>query len=239
MSLPPPVQRWVDALGPSADPGATAVIEGRARFRRGGKGPWLPIEAVMWHELGHNHVVDLRIGLGPLTFIRGLDGYLDGTGFSRISHTLDVGPEIDQASLLFMWSEAILFPAAWMEREDVVWTPLTDDLVAVAFSQPALSDGARLAFDPGSGMPTHFITDRFKGVGGRRTEWRVDYEEWRPTKDGVLLPAAAVAVWGDEPGPWFRMEIERANPGADVSGAMARGRALLAEIADDPTRNPR
>jgi hypothetical protein len=44
-------------------------------------------------------------------------------------------------------------------------------------------------------------------------------------------------TWADEPGPWFRMHIRRANPGADVSGAMARGRQLLKEAADDPTRN--
>jgi hypothetical protein len=51
-----------------------------------------------------------------------------------------------------------------------------------------------------------------------------------------MLPGLVTVTWSDEPGPWFRFWIERANPDADVTGAMARGRSLLAEIAADPTR---
>jgi len=231
------VQRWLERLGDaSADPLATAVIEGSARFRRAGKGPWLPIEAVMWHELGRHHVVDLRVGVGPVTFVRGLDGYVDGSGFSRVGHTLDIGQEIDQASLLFMWSEAILFPGAWEGREDVEWAPLDDDSAAVIFPSPAGPVSAVMAFDPASALPVRFSADRFKGVGAARVEWIVDYGTWGPTDDGVLLPGSAAVTWADEPGPWFRMRLRRANPGADVSGALARGRRLQAEIAADPTR---
>ena len=68
--LPPPVERWLELSGGPKEPFQTAVLEGRARFRREGKGWWLPIEAVMWHELGRNHVADLRVGLGPLAFVR-------------------------------------------------------------------------------------------------------------------------------------------------------------------------
>jgi len=234
-TLPPPVQRWLEHLEEPATSFETAVIEGRARFRRDGKGRWMPIEAVMWHELGRNHVVDLRVGLGPLTFVRGLDGYLDGVGFSRISHKLDMGHEIDQASLLFMWSEALLFPSAWLERDDVVWAPLEDDQAVVTFTTPDAPVVAQMRFDARTGMPSRFSTKRFKGPGSQKVEWIVDYAEWRLTTDGVTLPAEATVTWSDEPGPWFRMQIERANPGADVSGAMERGRALLTEAAADPT----
>jgi hypothetical protein len=236
MTLPPPVNRWLERLDAPAEPFTTAVIEGSARFRREGKGFWLPIEAVMWHELGRHHVVDLRVGIGPVTFVRGLDGYVDGSGFSRISHTLDIGPEVDQASLLFMWSEAILFPAAWADHEDVDWAPLDDDTAAVTFTAPDAPVPAEVAFDPDSGMPVRFSAARFKGVGAAKVEWIVDYGPWQPTEDGALLPSSATVTWADEPGPWFRMQLRRANPGADVSAALARGRRLQAEIAADPTR---
>lgn len=239
MPLPPPVERWLEGHEPPTKPFETAVVEGRARFRRDGKGWWLPIEAVMWHELGRNHVVDLRVGLGPLTFVRGLDGYIDGVGFSRISHTLEMGHEIDQAALLFMWSEAVLFPDSWRGRDDVVWAPLDDDAAAVTFTEPEAPAPAQVTFDADSGMPSRFTAERFKGVGSRKVEWIVEYLDWRPTGDGIMLPGAATVTWADEPGPWFRMHLERANPGADVSGALARGRQLLAEAAADPTRNPR
>lgn len=233
---PAALERWLEAAGRPDEPLGTAVIEGKARFRREGKGFWLPIDAVMWHELGRHHVVDLRVGVGPLTVVRGLDGYVDGVGFSRIGHTLDVGPEIDQASLLFMWSEAVLVPAAWLGRDDVIWTAIDDDKAAVTFTGREASVPAQVTFGPDTGLPRRFAAERHKGVGKARVDWFVDYADWAWTVDGVLLPGSAEVTWADEPGPWFRMRIERANPGADVSAAMARGRQLLAEIAADPTR---
>lgn len=232
---PAPVERWLAQSTTDAMP-TTAVIEGKARFRREGKGFWLPIEAVMWHELGRNHVADLRVGAGPLTFVRGLDGYVDGTGFSRISHTLDLGPEIDQAALLFMWSEACLFPSAWRDREDVMWAAIDEHTADISLPFGEAYVSARVSFDPESGYPTRFSAERYKGVGSREVEWVIDYSDWGPTEDEVMLPRQATASWANEPGPWFRMEIRRANLGADVSGALARGRALLAEAAADPTR---
>lgn len=235
-TLPGPVERWLQALEGTMQPTNSAVIEGRTRFRRDGRGFWLPIEAVMWHELGQHHLADLRVGIGPLTFIRGMDGYVDGRGFSRISHTLDIGPEIDQAAALFMWAEAILFPAAWREREEVEWSTVDDETTDVALPYGHERVSARLAFDPESGYPTDFTAERHKGPGGRPVEWSVGYSDWRTTIDGVLLPGLATATWSDDPGPWFRMWIERANPDADVSEAMARGRDLLAGVDADPTR---
>ena len=226
-------------MAPDPGPTGAAVIEGRARFRRAGKGLWLPIEAVMWHELGRHHVADLRVGLGRLSIIRGMDGYVDGTGFSRISHTLEVGPEIDQSAALFMWAEAILFPAAWHGRDDVDWATIDDHTADVALPLGEAPMPARISFDPATGFPARFSADRHKGIGSRPVEWVVDYSDWKPTADGVTLPGLATVTWSDEPGPWFRMWIERANPDADVSGAMARGRTLLAEVAADPTRQPR
>jgi hypothetical protein len=235
-TLPDPVERWLAAVDSTVEPTATAVIEGRARFRREGKGLWLPIEAVMWHELGRNHVADLRVGFGPLTFIRGMDGYVDGRGFSRIGHTLDVGPEIDQSAALFMWAEAILFPPAWRGRDDVTWSALDDATadVSLPLGQEQLS--ARVTFDPESGFPATFSAARYKGVGSRPVEWLVAFRDWRATSDDLMLPSLATVSWSDEPGPWFRMWIDRANPDADVSDALARGRALLAQVDADPTR---
>ncbi len=237
--LPGPVARWLEVVGQSALDLETAVIEGRARFRRDGKGLWLPIEAVMWHELGRNHVADLRFGFGPITIVRGLDGYVDGTGFSRISHMLDMGREIDQSASLFMWSEAILFPGSWYGRDDIEWTA-TDDLNAeVALPLGPEQIVVHVEFDAPTAMPARFSADRYKGVGTGPVEWIVEYADWKPTRDGVMLPGLATVTWSDEPGPWFRMWIERANPGADVSGALARGREVLAAAAADPTRRPR
>ena len=235
-ALPAPVERWLQSATTPTRTFSTAVIEGRARFRREGRGLWLPLEAEMWHELGRHHVADLCVGFGPLTFIRGMDGYVDDTGFSRISHTLEMGPEIDQSAALFMWSEAILFPAAWRERDDLDWAAIDEHTadMALPFGEARLP--GRMEFDPETGFPARFSAERYKGTGGRPVEWVVDYAEWRATADAVVLPHLATVTWSDEPGPWFRMWIERANPDADVSAAVGRGRNLLTEVAADPTR---
>ena len=235
-TLPGAIERWLEAASGSVEPARTAVIEGRARFRREGKGLWLPIEAVMWHELGRNHLADLRVGFGPLAFVRGMDGYVDGRGFSRISHTLDLGPEIDQSAALFMWAEAILFPTAWRERDDIDWAAIDDETADVALPLGDERMPARLTFEAATGFPAGFTAERYKGVGTQPVDWLVEYEDWRATSDGVMLPGLATVRWSDEPGPWFRMWIARANPDADVSRAIDRGRRLLAQVDADPTR---
>lgn len=235
-SYPIPVARWLEATSGHVEPQRTAVIEGRSRFRREGKGLWLPIEAVMWHELGAAHVADLRVGLGPLTVVRGMDAYVDGVGFSRISHTLETGPEIDQSAALFMWAEAILFPASWRERDDVSWEAVAEHRTEVSLPFAGERLTASLDFDASTGLPARFGADRYKGLGSRPVRWQVDYADWRLTTDDVLLPSLATVAWSDEPGPWFRMWIERANPDADVSDAMSRARAQLSAIQADPIR---
>ena len=233
--LPEPVARWLAAT-PTSHASQTAALEGRARFRREGRGLWLPIEAVMWHELGRHHVADLRVGLGPLTVVRVMDGFVDDAGFSRVAHTLDLGPEVDPAAALFMWAAAILFPPAWETRDDVEWSSIDATTADLALPQGGERIPARMDFDPDSGYPSRFSAERHKGVGTRPVEWIVDYGDWKTTSDGVLLPGLATVTWSDEPGPWFRMWIERANPGCDVAGALSRGRALLEQAAADPTR---
>ena len=160
---------------------------------------------------------------------------MDGVGFSRIGHTLDTGPEIDQASLLFMWSEAILFPAAWRERDEIfTWSELDERAAAtITFERPAGPVAAQLRLDPGTGMPDRFVAERHMGVGSTPFTWTVDCADWGPTEDGVMLPRTAQVTWADEPGPWFRMEIRRADPGADVAEAIDRGRRVVADARAD------
>lgn len=234
--LPGAVERWLEAINETPEPATSAVIEGRARFRREGKGWWLPVETMRWHELGHHHVADLRVGVGPLTFIRGMDGYVDGRGFSRISHTLDMGTEIDHSAALLMWAEAILFPAAWRDRQKLGWATIDDETADVTLPLGDKRISARLTFAPDTGFPESFCAERYKGVGSRPVEWLVEYTDWRATTDGVMLPGLLTATWSDEPGPWFRLWIRCANPDADVSGAIGRGRELLAQVHADPTR---
>ena len=211
-ALPTAVERWLEALGEPTEPFTTAVLQGRARFRREGKGLWLPIEAVMWHELGQHHVADLRVGLGPLTFIRGLDGYVDGVGFSRISHTLDVGPEIDQSAALFMWAEAVLFPSAWRDRDDVDWAAVDDQTVDVS-----------LPFGEGSSLRPRDLRAPVQLPGPLQ----------RPTPQGRRQPRRGVVrrLWRMAP------HRGRGGPAEPRIGDLGR-RAGTMVPALDPTRQP-
>jgi hypothetical protein len=110
--LPLPVVRWLEVAWPGGvDEVESLELSGPLRIRRGHV--WLPGDATMRFRLGVGYVSDLRIGLGPLTAIRGLDTYVDGTGMTRVGHRADLGHEIDQGAFLALWAQSVLFPGAW------------------------------------------------------------------------------------------------------------------------------
>ena len=189
----------------------------------------------MWHELGRGHVADLRVRAWA-PHVRARHGRLPRR--HRLQphqpHARHGPGDRPVVGALHVGRAAILFRAAWQGRDDMDWAAIDDDTSDVALPLGEARMPARVTFDPVNVLPLRFSAERYKGPGTRPVEWVVEYAGWKPTADGVLLPGVATVTWSDEPGPWFRMWIERANPGADVSSAMARGRTLLAQAAADP-----
>ena len=234
--LPLPVVRWLEVAWPGGMDGVESLeVSGPLRIRRNRL--WMPGDATMRFQLGVGYVSDLRIGLGPVTAVRGLDAYVDGTGITRVGHETSVGREIDQGAFLALWAESLLFPPAWERLPGLRWLAVDDTRALVSLPFGTTVETAFVHFDPDrSPFPIAFEADRYKVVGGSRTRWRAEYGEWH-WRDGLALPTRMVVTWSDEAGPWFDMRVEEATPNAEVLPHFDRARDVIAEARSGlPTR---
>lgn len=112
--LPAPVREWAEAADLASQEGVETIrSRGHGRVRLGPL-PWLPMDHATVHVLGRDEVRDICLRLGPVTILRVLDAYVDGTGLTKIGPVPQLGAEVDQAAWLAMWAEAIFWPRAWV-----------------------------------------------------------------------------------------------------------------------------
>lgn len=224
-TLPEPIRRFLETAYPDGPPSVeTVLIEGRGTLRRRPL-PRLPFSGRVSVVPGSARVMDLAVGLGRVTLLRGLDAYVDGRGFTRVGRRIDAGPELDQGAFHTLVIETITFPASWSSL-GLAWEPIDARTARV---EAPLGDGVEAAtvrFDPATSFPSAYETLRHKGRGPK-VEWHVGTTDWLPF-GSVWEPRGIAVRWLDEPDPWFRMRIERVEPGADVRDALARARSALA-----------
>jgi hypothetical protein len=224
-SLPPPVQRWLRIARPELHARPTTIyLEGPARFKRG-RLPYLPLHIRIWNRLGHDRVSELELRVLGVTLLRGLDAYVDGRGLTRIGSQLSTGPEIDQGAFHVEFLETLLVPPAW--PADIRWEPIDDDTARVVTPFGGGTEQAVVWFDPVSGLPASYTTDRYKRPGGPKVRWTASMASWRAF--GALdYPTELVVRWSDEAQPWLRMRISTAALDPSISEPMARAREVLA-----------
>ena len=229
--LPLPVVRWLEVGWPTGtDEVESLELSGPLRIRRNRL--WMPGDGTMRFQLGVGYVSDLRIGLGPLTAIRGLDAYVDGTGITRVGRQTDTGREIDQGAFLALWAQSLLFPTAWARLPGLRWLAVDDTRALVALPFAGGTETGFVHFDPdGPAFPVAFEADRYKVVGGSKVRWRADYGEWH-WRDGLALPTRMVVTWAGDAGPWFDMRIESMTPNAEVLPQFDRAREAIAAVRE-------
>lgn len=232
--LPPPVRRFLEVAYPQVSPGPeTILMDARGTLRRRPL-PALPFSSRIFLRPGRDRVMEISLGLGPVTLLRGLDAYVDGRGFTRVGRTLQTGPPFDQGAFHTLVLETLLVPSAW-ERLRLTWEAVDEVTAAVLVPFGRGIERATVRFDPDGGFPASYQTQRHKGAGPR-VEWRVEMSHWQ--RFGNLWEPGSIAVrWLDELRPWFRMRLLRVTLDADVSDALERARRALRE-ADAP-RAPR
>lgn len=226
--LPLPVVRWLEVAWPGGmDDVESLEVAGPIRIRRARV--WLPGDTTMHFQLGVGYVSDLRIGLGPLTAVRGLDAFVDETGITRVGHETSLGYEVDQGAFLALWVQSLLFPTAWMQLPGLRWIAVDDSRALVELPFRGGIETAKVHFDPdGSAFPVAFEADRYRAVGGSKIRWRADYAEWH-WRDGLALPTRMVVTWADAPGPWFDMRVESVIPNAPALAHFDRAWEAIAE----------
>jgi hypothetical protein len=224
--LPAPVRRFLEVTYPEIVPEpATLVVDavGRLRF---GRLPWLPTKTRVSLVPGSDRVMDIRVRLGPLTILHGLDAFIDGRGFTKAVGAPAVGHEVDEGAFHTLILESLGLPHSW-PRMEFAWDPVDADTATLRVPFDEGVQTATVRFDPETGFPTAFEIPRPKGVGSPKVEWRVGLEGWRRF-GSIWEPERTTAWWTDEPGPWFEIRTRQVRPDADVRDALARARQVLA-----------
>ena len=223
--LPVPVERWLRVVRPELDARPSAIyLEGPARFKRG-RLPFLPMQIRVWNRLGHDRISELEVRVLGLTVMRGLDAFVDGRGFTRVGSELSTGPEIDQGAFHVMFLESLLIPSAW--PASIRWEPIHADAARVLVPYEGGTEEAVVTFEPASGLPASYSTDRFKSAGAPKVWWTAEFHAW--TSFGpIFYPGQVRLQWADDLEPWLEMRITAARVDPDMSGPLARARAVLA-----------
>ena len=225
--LPLPVTRWLEvAVSDHPDQVETITLAGPVRLRRGRLR--LHGDTTMRFRLGHGYVSDIRMGMGPITVMRGLDALVDGTGITVVGGRPSTGLEIDQGTFLALWCQSLLFPASWAALPGMRWTPVGPDEVLVALPFRGSIETATLRFDAhGSALPIAFEADRYRAAGSPKLGWRVEYLDWH-WRDGLVLPTRLRVQWADEPEPWLELRVESIVPNEPIETHEDRARAAIA-----------
>jgi hypothetical protein len=225
--LPEPVVRWLRVARPELEvPPRAIYLAGPARFKRG-RLPYLPLEVRIWTRLGSARVSELEVRIAGLTLLRGFDAFVDGHGFTRVGSELSAGPTVDQGAFHVLFLESLLVPSAW--PPGLEWEPVSADAVRVATPFAGGFEEALLAFDPATGLPCSYRTDRFK-TGGQKLPWTAQLADWRAF--GTLdYPSRIEARWADERQPWLKMRITEARRDPLMDEPLRRARAVLAGLA--------
>jgi hypothetical protein len=223
-SLPAPVARWLRVARPELDARPDAIfIEGPARFKRG-RLPYLPLRIRAWNRLGRDRVSELEVRILGLTVLRGLDAYVDGRGFTRVGSDVSTGPGIDQAAFHVMFLETLLVPSAW--TPEIRWEPMRADAARVLVPFRDAVEEAVVTFDPATGLPQTYATDRYRTPDRPKVWWTAMLGPWR-SFGPVFYPETISIQWADDELPWLQMRIARASADPDMTEPLARARAVL------------
>ncbi len=215
-----------DGLVPSMD---TAALWGRARLRRG-RGPWLWARMTNLHRLGESAVDDLEVTWYGRPTLRVVDASVRGRGLSRVGTRDLVGPEIDQAANMFLWSQAVLVPATFAAGSQV-GTFEEPDAVRLTLPAHPGTDTAWLHFDA-DGRPERFSARRYRGPGEPKLWWHVDYIGWGD-EHGIPLPHRVEVTWEDEDRPWLVFHLDGFAADVPVDARVREVDRITAEARRD------
>lgn len=217
--LPPPVLRYLAlALRARKTPVRAVRLQHRGTFRTKPEQPWRPIRGEQYFSADPPGFVWWgRVRLMPGVWIDARDKSMAGEGSMRVmvasTWTLAElgGPEIDQGALLRLLAEMVWFPTAFLDSQNVSWTPIDEASAEATLTLQGRHVRAVFHFGP-DGLPQRVTAHRYRDVGGKGvlTPWSGQMRDFR-AHDGLLVPYEVEVSWQLENGafPYARFRLER------------------------------
>jgi hypothetical protein len=224
--LPDPVTNWLGERYPDGVPAVdTVVLAGWAQARPGGRAT-VQAEARVALELGRQRVLDLRGGIGRLTFARIVDAYVDGRGVSGMGKRRAVGPTIDAAGAVAMFADSLIYPASWSRLDGLSWGAVDASCATVSATVGGHEVGATVSFDDEAGDPATLQCDRARDRDEPPVPWLVTWSNWF-VGGAVAAPGRTEVQWLDRDDPWLRLRVERVETDVDLHADLKVGRTAL------------
>ncbi|WP_029432356.1 DUF6544 family protein [Blastococcus sp. URHD0036] len=203
-ALPPPVRRYLHAMGVVGRPRTRsfrAHLSGR--FRRGPDAPWMPCDAWQYNTVdGITRLFRMRLLVGRAVPLWGWDTYRAGHGRMRgkllglVPVANGSGPEFDTSELVTWLDDAVLMAPGMLLDPRVGWEETGADSFRVAVTDAGRTVGAEVRLGA-HGRPYDVRTDdRWADLPGGlvRATWSTPVLDWGVV-DGRPRLGRACAVW--------------------------------------------
>lgn len=217
-AAPPPVRRWLRRIGAVGRPVPRSVhATFRARIRGSHEDPWMEGTAEQHSFLdppARLFRMTARRGGLPVQVLHRFQGdraTMEGRLLKLVPLFRIEGPEMTRSETVTLLNDLLFLTPAAVVRAGIRWEPLDDHRVRATWTHAAHTVSGVAVFDEAGDLANFVSEDRYQMDRDppRRSRWSTPLRAYR-SFDGVRLPGAGEALWGegDEAWPYIELEVE-------------------------------
>jgi hypothetical protein len=215
--LPPPVQRYLRAVGVVGQPRvANYRVRMHGRIRSARDGRWMPFASEQYnvvHPAARMFYLDATMFAIP---VQGYHRYVGASASMRVKAAAlvpvatEAGPEMTQSETVTLFNDMCLMAPATLIDPAIEWAVVDADHVRARFTNAGHTIHAELSFDA-AGLLTNFVSDdRYQaatnGSGPKLLRWSTPIPGYR-TYGSVRLAAGGEGRWHDPDGEYAYIEL--------------------------------
>lgn len=213
VSLPPPVQRYFQAVGVVGKPRVASfscIMEGQ--IRNSADSPWMPIVMRQYNRLDNPaRVVYIESPGKPMA---GIDSFIEGSGrmliklFGLVTITDSRGAEMSQSALVTFINDLVLCPVGYFSLP-LEWKPIDDRRSLMRLSHAGMTVTAELIIDESGRMLNWAGGDRYAYVKGKllSDRWSTPFSEKQQELAGLRIPVSGVGVHDYDGSSYIYIEL--------------------------------
>lgn len=217
-AVPPPVRRWLQRIGVVGRPVPRSVhATFRARIRGSPDDRWMEGTAEQHSFLDPParlfRMTARKAGL-PVQVLHRFQGdraTMEGRLLGLVPLFRMEGPEMTRSETVTLLNDLFFLTPAAVVEAGIEWEALDDHRVRATWTHADHTVSGMAVFDEAGDLADFVSDDRYQMDRDppRRSRWSTPLRAYR-SFDGVRLPGAGAALWGegDEAWPYIELEVE-------------------------------